>query len=139
MKYKFIVLFILFNLLLTKETIKSKGINSNIIKPKEGKNKINNLSDKDLVRWTKEDININNSDYQYDINKLMEQFKIDKGIITETFKRKIEPYKNQRDHDIKNLKSLYSERRKEIRKKYGIRRKPENSDRKKIKNIEKSK
>ena len=40
---------------------------------------------------------------------------------------------------MKNLKSLYSEKRKDIRKKYGIKVKPKNSDRKKIKNIEKSK
>tara|TARA_B100000953_G_C17857138_1_gene370345 strand:- start:150 stop:599 length:450 start_codon:yes stop_codon:yes gene_type:complete len=149
MKYNFIILTVLFCLLFSKETIKSKEINTvpkkskaiNVepIKPKEKKSKINNIPDHDLVKWSNEDMNINNPDYQYDMNKLMEQFKNDREIIIQEFKRKIEPYKNQRDQDMKNIKSLYSEKRKEIRQKYGIKRKPNNSDRKKIKNIENSK
>ena len=137
MKYNFIILTILFSLLFSRETIKTKEISPIPIKTKENKNKINKISDKDLHKWSNEDMNINNPDYQNEMNKLMDLFKNDKEIIIQEFKRKIEPYKNQRDQDMKNLKSLYSEKRKDIRKKYGIKVKPKNSDRKKIKNIEK--
>ena len=139
MNYQFIILTIVFSFLLSREAIKTKENNFIPIKSKEPKTNMKSKVDKDLVEWSNEDININNSDYQYEMNKLMEQFKNDKDIIIQEFRRKIEPYKNQRDLEIKNIKSLYSEKRKEIRKKYGIKRKPKNSDRKKIKNIEKSK
>ena len=149
MRYNIIILTILFSLLFSRETIKTKEIapipikTKEIapipIKTKENKNKINKIADKDLHEWSNEDININNPDYQNEMNKLMDLFKNDKEIIIQEFKRKIEPYSNQRDQDMKNLKSSYSEKRKEIRKKYGINRKPKNSDRKKIKNIVKSK
>ena len=59
-------------------------------------------------------------------------------MIIQEFKRKIEPYKYQRDEDMMEIKLLYSEKRKEIRQKYGIKRKPKSSDRKKIKKIDKS-
>ena len=139
MNYQFIILTIVFSFLLSREAIKTKENNSIPIKSKEPKTNMKSKVDKDLVEWSNEDININNSDYQYEMNKLMEQFKNDKDIIIQEFRRKIEPYKNQRDLEMKNIKSLYSEKRKELKKKYGIKRKPKNSDRKKIKNIEKSK
>jgi len=149
MKYNFIILSILLSLLFSRETIKSKDIktvpnksksmNVESIKAKDKKSNIKNTVDHDLEKWSNEDMHINNSDYKYEMNKLMEQFKNDREIIIQDFKRKIEPYKTQRDQDMKNIKSMYSERRKEIRQKYGIKRKPKNSDRKKIKNIEKSK
>ena len=139
MNYHFIILTVVFSFLLSRETIKTKENNSIPIKSKEPKTNIKSKVDKDLVQWSNEDVNIDNPDYQYEMNKLMEQFKNDKDIIIQEFRRKIEPYKNQRDLEMKNIKSLYSEKRKEIRKKYGIKRKPKNSDRKKIKNIEKSK
>ena len=139
MNYQFIILTIVFSFLFSREAIKTKENNSIPIKSKEPKTNMKSKVDKDLVEWSNEDININNSDYQYEMNKLMEQFKNDKDIIIQEFRRKIEPYKNQRDLEMKNIKSLYSEKRKEIRKKYGIKRKPKNPDRKKIKNIEKSK
>ena len=139
MRYNIIILTILFSLLFSRETIKTKEIAPIPIKTKENKNNINKIADKDLHEWSNEDININNPDYQNEMNKLMDLFKNDKEIIIQEFKRKIEPYSNQRDQDMKNLKSSYSEKRKEIRKKYGIKRKHKNSDRKKIKNIDKSK
>ena len=149
MKYNFIILSILLSSLFSRETIKSKDINTvpnksklmNVesIKTKDKKSKINNTADHDLEKWSNEDMHVNNPDYQYEMNKLMEQFINDREIIIEDFKREVEPYKTQRDQDMKNIKSMYSERRKEIRQKYGIKRKPKNYDRKKIKNIEKSK
>ena len=138
MNYQFLILTIVFSFLLSREAIKTKENNSIPIKSKEPKTNMKSKVDKDLVEWSNEDININNSDYQYEMNKLMEQFKIDKGLIIQEFKRKIEPYKYQRDEDMNEIKLLYSEKRREIRQKYGIKRKPKSSDRKKIKKIDKS-
>ena len=71
MKYNFIILTILFSLLFPRETIKTKEIAPIPIKTKEiapktkeNKNKINKIADKDLHKWSNEDININNPDYQ---------------------------------------------------------------------------
>ena len=138
MNYNFLIISILLSFVLSRETIKSKDIKPKPVNTTEIQNKALNLKDKDLVKWSNEDKNINNPDYQYEMNKLMEQFKIEKGMIIQEFKRKIEPYKYQRDEDMNEIKLLYSEKRKELRQKYGIKRKPKNSDRKKIKTIDKS-
>ena len=148
MKYNLLFLSLILSLLFTRETIKSNDTNTVPNKPKsmniesininEKKIKTKNKTDHDLQKWSNEDMHVNNPDYRYDMNKLIEQFKNDREIIVQDFKRKIEPYKHQRDQDMKNIKFLYSEKRREIRKKYGIKRKPKNSDRKKIKKIDKS-
>ena len=138
MNYNFLIISILLGFVFSRETIKSKKIKPAPINITEVQNKAPNLKDKDLVKWSNEDKNINNPDYQYEMNKLMEQFTIDKGMIIQEFKRKIEPYKYQRDEDMMEIKLLYSEKRREIREKYGIKRKPKSSDRKKIKKIDKS-
>ena len=138
MNYNFLIISILLSFVFLRETIKSKDIKPKPVNTTETQNKALNLKDKDLVKWSNEDKNINNPDYQYEMNKLMEQFKIEKGMIIQEFKRKIEPYKYQREEDMNEIKLLYSEKRKEIRQKYGIKRKPKNSDRKKIKKIDKS-
>ena len=138
MNYNFLIISILIGFVFSRETIKSKNIKPSPINTAEIQNKAPNLKDKDLVKWSNEDKNINNPDYQYEMNKLMEQFKIDKGLIIQEFKRKIEPYKYRRDEDMNEIKLLYSEKRREIREKYGIKRKPKSSDRKKIKKIDKS-
>ena len=138
MNYNFLIISILIGFVFSRETIKSKNIKPSPINAAEIQNKAPNLKDKDLVKWSNEDKNINNPDYQYEMNKLMEQFKIDKGLIIQEFKRKIEPYKYRRDEDMNEIKLLYSEKRREIREKYGIKRKLKSSDRKKIKKIDKS-
>ena len=138
MNYNFLIISILLSFVFSRETIKSKDNKPKPVNTTEIQNKAPNLKDKDLVKWSNEDKNINNPDYQYEMNKLMEQFKIEKGMIIQEFKRKIEPYKHQRDEDMNEIKLLYSEKRKEIRQRYGIKRKPKNSDRKKIKKIDKS-
>ena len=138
MNYNFLIISILIGFVFSRETIKSKNIKPSPINAAEIQNKSPNLKDKDLVKWSNEDRNINNPDYQYEMNKLMEQFKIDKGLIIQEFKRKIEPYKYRRDEDMNEIKLLYSEKRREIREKYGIKRKLKSSDRKKIKKIDKS-
>ena len=138
MNYNFLIISILLSFVFSRETIKSKDNKPKPVNTTEIQNKAPNLKDKDLVKWSNEDKNINNPDYQYEMNKLMEQFKIEKGMIIQEFKRKIEPYKYQRDEDMNEIKLLYSEKRKELRQKYGIKRKPKNSDRKKIKTIDKS-
>jgi hypothetical protein len=138
MNYNFLIISIILSFVFSRETIKSKDIKPKPVNTIEIQNKAPNLKDKDLVKWSNEDKNINNPDYQYEMNKLMEQFKIEKGMIIQEFKRKIEPYKYQREEDMNEIKLLYSEKRKEIRQKYGIKRKPKNSDRKKIKKIDKS-
>ena len=138
MNYNFLIISILLGCVFSQESIKSKNIKPAPINNTEIHNKAPNLKDKDLVKWSNEDRNINNPDYQYEMNKLIEQFKIDKGTIIQEFKRKIEPYKYQRDEDMKEIKFLYSEKRKEIRQKYGIKRKPKSFDKKKIKKIDKA-
>ena len=138
MNYNFLLISILLGFVFSQESIKSKNIKPASINNTDIQNKAPNLKDKDLVKWSNEDRNINNPDYQYEMNKLIEQFKIDKGMIIQEFKRKIEPYKYQRDEDMKEIKFLYSEKRKEIRQKYGIKRKPKSFDKKKIKKIDKA-
>ena len=86
MNYNFLIISILLSFVLSRETIKSKDIKPKPVNTTEIQNKAPNLKDKDLVKWSNEDKNINNPDYQYEMNKLMEQFKIEKGMIIQEFK-----------------------------------------------------
>ncbi len=96
-------------------------ISNNDIKLRSNSNK--SIVDKDLIKWSKEDININNSDYHDEINYLIENFKKDRALIVEEFKRNVKPYKDIKNQNLKDIKSLYSKKRREIKKKYGIKNK----------------
>ena len=104
-----------------------------VIKLRSNSNK--SIVDKDLIKWSKEDININNSDYHDEINYLIENFKKDRALIVEEFKRNVKPYKDIKNQNLKDIKSLYSKKRREIKKKYGIKNKNNILPKKEIKDL----
>ena len=120
MVYNIVFFIFSLNILISSDDIKLRS-NSN----KSVNNKYSNKSivDKDLIKWSKEDININNSDYHDEINYLIENFKKDRALIVEEFKRNVKPYKDIKNQNLKDIKSLYSKKRREIKKKYGIKNK----------------
>ena len=81
--------------------------------------------------WQEEDNEVMNVDLKIELEKLRDEFEIQRKTIQKKFKAKIEPYKHQRDMDISALKKDFIEMRKAFKKKYGVKPKKVNNDKNK--------
>ena len=132
MVYNIVFFIFSLNMLISNNDIKLRSNSNKSVNNKYSKKSI---VDKDLIKWSKEDIHINNSDYHDEINYLIENFKKDKALIVEEFKRNIKPYKDIKNQNLKDIKSLYSKKRREIKKKYGIKNKHNTLPKNEIKDL----
>jgi len=76
-----------------------------------------------LETWDHDDANIENADYKREIENLKNEFNQEKQSIIDNYNIKIESLRTQRENSMNQLRENFSDKRKTLRKKHGIRNK----------------
>ncbi len=124
------VFIIIFSLLFSLE-------NNKIEKNKIDKNKITvksieeNTNNNEWLKWEKEYSDNDNREYKAELKKLFAKYNEEQTLIIQRFERKMETIKIVKDSDIKQNRQLFRDKRKFLRKKYGL----DNKKSKKIDNL----
>ena len=98
---------------------------------------ISNVDEDPVKIWEHEDNSTDNMELKKELDKLRDTFKHERTLIDDNYKASIKPMKMKRDDKISSLKESYNSKRKQLKKRYGVKnnKKPRNIKKDKIKPI----